>query len=73
MHQKILNQFQPKQEIELLTRGSVVKEFCQLITALQRGKTCLSDKDKLNGIILIIKTIKMNKIIKIVKLIKMIK
>ena len=35
MDKKILNQFQPKQEIELLTCGSVVKFFCQLIIDLQ--------------------------------------
>ena len=50
-----MNLFQPKQEIELLTSGSVMKDFCQLITDLQRGKTCVSDKDKLNEIIMIIK------------------
>ena len=42
------------------------ENFCQLITDLQRGKTCVSDKNKLNEIIKIIKIIKMNKIIKIV-------
>ena len=61
MDQNILNQFQPKQEIELLTRGSVVKEFCQLITDLQRGKKCFIDKDRLNKIIKIIKMIKIIK------------
>ena len=53
MDQKILNQFQPKQEIELLTCGSVMKDFCQLITDLRRGKTCFSDNDKLNMIIIL--------------------
>ena len=53
MDKEILNQFQPKQEIELLTCGSVMKDFCQLITDLRRGKTCFSDNNKLNRIITI--------------------
>ena len=64
--------FQPKQEIELLTCGSVMKDFCQLITDLQRGKTCFSDKDRLNKIIKMMKIIKINKIMKIIRIIKMI-
>ena len=57
----MINQFQPKQKIELLTCGSVMKDFCQLITDLQRGKTCFSDKDRRNKIIKINEIIKMNK------------
>ena len=48
MDQKILNQFQPKPEIELLTCGSAMKDFCQLITDLRRGKTFINDNDKAN-------------------------
>ena len=50
-----------------------MNDFCQLITDLQRGKTCVSDKDKLNKIIKMINIFRMNKIIKIVKIIEMIK
>ena len=73
---KIWNYFQPAQEIELLTCGSVMKDFCQLITDLRRGKTCFSDNDKLNEIIKInkiMKRIKINKTIEIIKLPKIIK
>ena len=49
-----------------------MKDFCQLNTDLQRGKTCFSDKDNLNKIIEINRIIKMNKIIKKIKMIKMI-
>ena len=67
------NWLQPKQEVKLLTYGSVVKDFCQLITDLQRRKTCFREKDKLNRIIRIIKIIKTIKTIKIIKIIKMFK
>ena len=50
MDKEISNQFQPKQEIELLTCVSVMNDFCQLITDLRRGKTCFSDNDKPNKI-----------------------
>ena len=63
MDKKILNYFQPKQEIEVLTCGSVMKDFCQLITDLQRGKTCFIDNYELNNIS---KIIKIDKIIKII-------
>ena len=72
MDQKILKSFQPKQEIELLTCGSVMKDFWQLNTDLRRGKTCFSDKDRLNKIIRINKIIKMIEIIKMIKMIKII-
>ena len=49
------------------------ENFCQLITDLQRGKTYVSDKDKLNRILKMIRIIKMNKIIKKVKMIKIIR
>ena len=67
MDKKILNQFQPKQEIELLTCGSVMKDFCQLITDLRRGKTYF--KDKIDKIIKISKVIKINKTIQMMKMI----
>ena len=70
MDLKILKYFQPKQEMELLTCGSVMKNFCQLITDLQRGKTCFIDNDELNDIIKRIETIKRIKIIKIIEMIK---
>ena len=73
MDQQILNQFQPKPEIELLTCLSVMKDFCQLITDLQRGKTCFSDNDEPNKIIKIIIIIKINKIFEISKISKIIK
>ena len=55
MDQNISNKFQPKQEIELLTSGSVMKHVWQLITDLLRGKTCFSDNNELNKIINLIK------------------
>ena len=60
MIKKILIQFQPKQEIELLTCGSVLNDFCQLNTDLWRQKTCFSDNDNLNEIIEINKKDKKN-------------
>ena len=63
----------PAQTIELLTCGSVRKDFCQLITELWRGKTCFSDNDRLkeiNRINRIIKIIEMVYIIEIIKVIK---
>ena len=68
-----MNYFLPKKEIELLTFGSVMTFFCQLITDLQRGKTCFSDNDKLNEIIEINKIIKRIKIIKTIEIIKLTK
>ena len=43
-----------------------MKDFCQLITDLRRGKTCFREKDKLNRIIRIIKLIEIVRIIKII-------
>ena len=45
-----------------------MKDFCQLTTDLQRGKTYFSDNDKLNKIIRIIKIIKIIEIFKTVKI-----
>ena len=59
--------------IEILTCGSVRKDFCQLITDLWRGKTCPSNKDKLNKIFRINQITEMNKIIKVIKLNQIIK
>ena len=39
-----------------------MKDFCQLITGLQRGKTCFSDKDEPNKIIEINKINRIDKI-----------
>ena len=55
MNKNMLNEFQPKQEKELPTCRSVMKDFCKLITDLQRGKTCFRDNDKLNKIIRLLK------------------
>ena len=44
-----------------------MKDFCQLITDFRKVKTCLSENDKLNKIIYIIKIIKTNRIIRIIK------
>ena len=53
--------------------GSVMKDFCQLNTDLQRGNTCFSDNDKLNKIIEINKMIRRIKIIKMIRIIKLTK
>ena len=50
-----------------------MKDFCQLITDLRRGKTCFSDKDRLNKIIRMNKIIEIIKMIKIIEIIKVIK
>ena len=56
------------------TGNRIIDIFCQLIiTDLRRGKTCFSDKDKLNKIIEMNKIIKMIRIIKIIKIIWIIK
>ena len=70
---EIWKSLQPKPEIKLLTCLSVMKDFCRLITDLQRGKTCFSDNDEPNKIIKIIIIIKINKIFEISKISKIIK
>ena len=72
MNTNMLNEFQPKQEKELPTCRSVMKDFCKLITDLQRGKTCFRDNDEPNKIIKIDKIIKIIKTIKIIKIIEII-
>ena len=50
-----------------------MKDFCQLITDLQRGQTCFIDNYELNNMIKInkiIEMIKKNKIIKVIEIIK---
>ena len=47
-----------------------MKDFCQLITDLRRGKTCFSDNDKLNRIITINKIVLRNRIIRIIEIIR---
>ena len=49
------------------TFGSLMKDFCQLITDLSRGKTCFRDNDKLNDMI------KIDRIFRIIKTITMIR
>ena len=47
-----------------------MKDVCQLITDLQRGKTYFIENDKINRIIEMNKIIKINKIMNMIKVIK---
>ena len=72
MDQNVLIQFNSG-PTGLLTCWGIMKDFCLLLTGLQRGNRCFSNNDKLNEIIKVNKMININKMIKIIKIIEIIK